>query len=91
MDAAAFLGETGKGNKTRVVGRIRPDKNSKALEMLILSVWEIDWEDVGIAEDELIRTLHRIASHRGRAFKYCIKIARWTLALVYCKMLEFWA
>lgn len=50
MDAAAFLGETGKGNKTRVVGRIRPDKNSKALEMLILSVWEIDWEDVGIAE-----------------------------------------
>ncbi|KAL9039387.1 MAG: hypothetical protein Q9214_004901 [Letrouitia sp. 1 TL-2023] len=50
MDAAAFLGETGKGKMARLVGRIRPDENRKALEMLILSVWEIDWEDVGIAK-----------------------------------------
>ncbi|KAI4162324.1 MAG: hypothetical protein LQ342_004038, partial [Letrouitia transgressa] len=50
IDAAAFLGETGKGKMARLVGKIRPDENSNALEMLILSVWEIDWEDVGIAK-----------------------------------------
>ncbi|KAL9613366.1 MAG: hypothetical protein Q9167_002069 [Letrouitia subvulpina] len=50
MDAAAFLGETGKGKMARLVGRIRPDEKKEALEMLILSVWEIDWEDVGIAK-----------------------------------------
>lgn len=31
----------------RVVGRIGRDETTRGLAMTVLSVWEVDWEDVG--------------------------------------------
>ncbi|KAL8740144.1 MAG: hypothetical protein Q9190_007125 [Brigantiaea leucoxantha] len=49
-DSKVFLGETGQGKMARLVGRLKQDPDKTSLEMLILSVWEADWEDVGIAK-----------------------------------------
>lgn len=52
-DSRAFLGEDGKGKMARVVGKIkRPEKENgmNRWEMLVMSVWEVDWEDVSIAK-----------------------------------------
>ncbi|KAL8780068.1 MAG: hypothetical protein Q9213_006627 [Squamulea squamosa] len=49
-DSKVFLGEKGKGKMCRVVGRIGREERSRGLEMTVLSVWEADWEDVGIVK-----------------------------------------
>lgn len=48
QDSRGFVGEGGKGKMARVVGRIR--RGDEGVEMVILSVWEVGWEDVGIAK-----------------------------------------
>lgn len=49
-DSKQFLGEGGKGRKARVLGRIRRGEKNVGWEMVILSVWQVDWEDVGVAK-----------------------------------------
>ena len=50
VDSRVFLGEKGKGKMARVVGRIGREETTRGLEMTVLSVWEVDWEDVGICK-----------------------------------------
>ncbi|KAL8920233.1 MAG: hypothetical protein Q9172_004586 [Xanthocarpia lactea] len=50
QDSKVFLGEEGKGKMARVVGRIEREEKTRGLEMTVLSVWEVDWEDVGICK-----------------------------------------
>ena len=51
VDSRAFIGEEGKGKMARVVGRIkRCERGGDGVEMVILSVWEVDWEDVEVAK-----------------------------------------
>ena len=49
-DSKAFLGEAGKGKMARIVGRIKKCEQKGACEMVVLSIWEADWEDVGVAK-----------------------------------------
>lgn len=49
-DSRQFLGEGGKGKKARVIGRIKRGDKNRGWDMTILNVWEVDWEDVGIAK-----------------------------------------
>lgn len=52
-DSRAFLGEDGKGKMARVVGKIKrleKEDGLKRWEMVVMSIWEVDWEDVGIAK-----------------------------------------
>ena len=49
-DSRQFLGHGGRGKKARVVGRIKRGPNNKGWEMTILSIWKVDWEDVGIGK-----------------------------------------
>lgn len=52
-DSRAFLGGDGKGKMARVVGKIKrleKEDGLKSWEMLVMSVWEVDWEDVGVAK-----------------------------------------
>lgn len=52
-DSRAFLGEDGKGKMARVVGkmkRLEKEDGLKRWEMVVMSVWEVDWEDVGVAK-----------------------------------------
>lgn len=49
-DSKVFLGEKGKGKMARVVGRMVRDEKTRGLELTVLSVWEADWEDVGICK-----------------------------------------
>ncbi|KAI4187057.1 MAG: hypothetical protein LQ346_005560 [Caloplaca aetnensis] len=49
-DSKVFLGEEGKGKMARVVGRMVRDEKTRGLELNLLSVWEADWEDVGICK-----------------------------------------
>ena len=48
-DSRVFLGEVGRGKKCRVVGRIRRGQ-AGGCGMTVLSIWEVDWEDVGVAK-----------------------------------------
>lgn len=50
LDSKVFLGEKGKGKMARVVGRIGREEKTRGLEMTVLSIWEADWEDVGICK-----------------------------------------
>lgn len=50
LDSKAFLGEKGRGKLARAMGRIRREERSRKWEMTILSVWPVDWDDVGIAK-----------------------------------------
>ena len=49
-DSKVFLGQDGKGRMARVGGRMKRDARSKEWKMLILSVWEAEWADVGFAK-----------------------------------------
>lgn len=43
-----FLGEAGKGRMARVVGRMRKEEGNWM--MAILCIWQVDWEEVGLAK-----------------------------------------
>ena len=50
VDSRAFVGENGKGKMARVMGRIKKCEKGARCEMVILCIWEVDWEDVGVAK-----------------------------------------
>lgn len=50
MDSKVFLGEEGRGKMARVLGRIKKREGGGGCEMVVLSIWEVDWEDVGVAK-----------------------------------------
>ena len=50
MDSKVFLGEEGGGKMARVLGRIKKREQGGGCEMVVLSIWEVDWEDVGVAK-----------------------------------------
>ena len=50
MDSSVFLGEKGRGKMARALGRIKKREHGGGCEMVVLSIWEVDWEDVGIAK-----------------------------------------
>ena len=43
-----FLGEAGKGRMARVVGRMRKEEGNWVMN--ILCIWQVDWEEVGLAK-----------------------------------------
>ena len=46
-----FLGKAGKGKMARVVGRMRKEEGGMgSLMMVVLCVWQVDWEEVGLAK-----------------------------------------
>lgn len=49
-DSKVFLGERGRGKMARVMGRIKRCEQGGGCEMTVLSIWEVDWEDVGVAK-----------------------------------------
>ena len=53
-DSKELAGEQGKGKMVRVLGRIKRKETVQGqgpgVEMAVLSIWEVDWEDVGIAK-----------------------------------------
>ena len=50
FDSRAFIGENGKGKIARVMGRIKKVEKGDRYEFVVLSIWEVDWEDVGVAK-----------------------------------------
>lgn len=50
MDSKVLLGEEGRGKMARALGRIKKREQEGGCEMVVLSIWEVDWEDVGIAK-----------------------------------------
>lgn len=50
LDSKAFLGKQGRGKMARALGRIKREERSQKWEMTILSVWPVDWDDLGIAK-----------------------------------------
>ena len=53
-DSKGLIGEQGRGEMVRVLGRIKRKEPGQGqgpgAEMVILSIWEVDWEDVGVAK-----------------------------------------
>lgn len=53
-DSRGLIGEQGRGKMVRVLGRIKRKEPGQGqgpgVEMNILSIWEVDWEDVGVAK-----------------------------------------
>ena len=53
-DTKELVGERGKGKMVRVLGRIKKKEPGRGegpgIEMIVLSIWEVDWEDVGVAK-----------------------------------------
>ena len=53
-DSRELVGEQGRGKMVRVLGRIKKKEPAQGqgpgVEMAVLSIWEVDWEDVGIAK-----------------------------------------
>lgn len=53
-DTKELVGEQGRGKMVRVLGRIKRKEprqgQAPGVEMVVLSIWEVDWEDVGIAK-----------------------------------------
>ncbi|KAL9123026.1 MAG: hypothetical protein Q9187_000417 [Circinaria calcarea] len=50
LDSSELLGENGKGQIARAVGRIKRDENTKTWKMTTLSIWKANWDDVGYAK-----------------------------------------
>lgn len=50
QDSRVFLDDGGGGKMCRAIGRIKRREQGGGCEMLVLSIWQIDWEDVGIAK-----------------------------------------
>ena len=53
-DSKELTGEQGRGKMVRVLGRIKKkeprQEQGPAVEMIVLSIWEVDWEDIGVAK-----------------------------------------
>lgn len=53
-DSKGFVGEHGRGKMARVLGRIKKNEPAKGkgpgVEMAVLSIWEVDWEDIDVAK-----------------------------------------
>ena len=53
-DSKELVGEQGRGKMARVLGRIKKKEPGQGqgpgVEMVVLSIWEVDWEDVGVAK-----------------------------------------
>ena len=53
-DSKRLVGEEGRGKMVRVLGRIKKTEPGQGqgpgVEMVVLSIWEVDWEDVGVAK-----------------------------------------
>ena len=53
-DSKELVGEQGRGKMVRVLGRIKKKEPGQGqepgVEMVVLSVWEVDWEDIGVAK-----------------------------------------
>ncbi|KAL9138745.1 MAG: hypothetical protein Q9175_000011 [Cornicularia normoerica] len=53
-DSKELVGEQGRGKMARVLGRIKKKEPGQVqgprVEMVVLSIWEVDWEDVGVAK-----------------------------------------
>ena len=54
VDSKGLVGEKGRGKMVRVLGRIKKREvvqgQGVGVEMVVLSVWEVEWEDVGVAK-----------------------------------------
>ena len=54
VDSKGLVGELGRGKMVRVLGRIKRREpvqgQGNGVEMAVLSVWEVDWEDVEMAK-----------------------------------------
>ena len=49
-DSGVFLGGKARGKMARVMGRIKRPEKGATCEITVLSIWEIDWEDVQMAK-----------------------------------------
>lgn len=49
-DSRAFLGENNGGKMARVIGRINRNEEKTGWIMAIMNIWQVDWEDIGIAK-----------------------------------------
>lgn len=53
-DSKELTGEQARGKMVRVLGRIKKKEprheQGPAVEMIVLSIWEVDWEDIGVAK-----------------------------------------
>ena len=53
-DSKELAGEQARGKMVRVLGRIKKKEprheQGPAVEMIVLSIWEVDWEDIGVAK-----------------------------------------
>ncbi|KAM0803520.1 hypothetical protein BDR22DRAFT_838949 [Usnea florida] len=53
-DSKQLDGEQGRGKMVRVLGRIKNKEprheQGPAVEMIVLSIWEVDWEDIRVAK-----------------------------------------
>ena len=49
-DSRAFLGENNMGKMARIVGRINRNEEKTGWIMAIMNIWQVDWEDIGIAK-----------------------------------------
>ena len=50
VDSRIFIGEKGRGKMARVMGRIKRCERGDGCEIVILSIWEVDWEDFEVAK-----------------------------------------
>ena len=54
VDSKKLVGDEGRGKMVRVLGRIKRKEpvqgQASGVEMMVLSIWEVDWEDVGVAK-----------------------------------------
>ena len=60
-DSKELVGERGRGRMVRVLGRIKrkqpvQGQGSGGVEMAVLSIWETEWEDVGVAKGIVCHT-----------------------------------
>lgn len=49
-DSGVFLGENGNGKMARIIGRVNRNEEKKTWTMSIMNIWQVDWEDIGIAK-----------------------------------------
>ena len=64
-DSKVFLGEQAKWKMARVVGRMVREDQGNEMEMRVLSIWEADWEDVGICRGHFFRAQDQTRRGRG--------------------------